>query len=188
MAEYFAAEATLAERFRRGDSSALHEMYRKYSAPMFVIALKLLGRRDLAADAVQRAFVQAWQAADRFDVSRELQPWLYAITRRAAIDVYRRERRSSETLPLEPEHLDRVISVEGVTMDETWRIWQVRRALDELPADERDVLRLAYHEGMSQSEVAQRLGIALGTVKSRTARAQRRLAERLAHLREDVPL
>ncbi|TCC34911.1 RNA polymerase sigma factor [Kribbella sindirgiensis] len=188
MAEQFYGEPTLAERFRDGDSSALSEMYGKYSAPMFVIALKLLGRRDLASDAVQRAFVQAWQAADRFDVSRELQPWLYAITRRAAIDVFRRERRAADTLPLEPEQLDRVVSVEDVTMEETWRIWQVRRALDELPADERDVLRLAYHEGMSQSEVAQHLGIALGTVKSRTARAQRHLAEKLAHLREDVPL
>ncbi|WP_432947752.1 RNA polymerase sigma factor [Kribbella sp. CA-253562] len=180
------SDATLAERFRGGDQSALTEMYRLYSAPMFVIALKMLGRRDLAADTVQRAFVQAWQAAGRFDVGRELQPWLYAITRRAAIDVYRRERRASETLPLDPDGADRALVSEDVTLDETWRAWEVRRALDQLHPDEREVLRLAYHEGYTQSEIAEHLGIALGTVKSRTARAQRRLAGMLQHVRDEV--
>ncbi|MEU4393742.1 sigma-70 family RNA polymerase sigma factor [Kribbella sp. NPDC023855] len=177
---------SLGERFRQGDESAMRELYREFSAPMYVIALKMLGRHDLAADTVQRAFVQAWQAADRFDVSRGLQPWLYAITRRAAIDVYRRERRASEMLPLEPEQVDRVLASHDPSMEETWRAWQVRRALDQLPPEEREVLWLAYHGAHTQSEIAARLGIALGTVKSRTSRAQRHLAELLSHLRDDA--
>lgn len=179
-------ERTLAERFRDGDEAAMRELYQDFAAPMYVIALKLLGRHDLAADTVQRAFVQAWRAADRFDVERGLQPWLYAITRRAAIDVYRRERRASEMLPLEPEQVDRVLVSHDPGMEETWRAWQVRRALDQLPPDEREVLWLAYHGSHTQSEIAAHLGIALGTVKSRTSRAQRRLAGLLAHLRDDA--
>ncbi|WP_433017716.1 RNA polymerase sigma factor [Kribbella sp. CA-294648] len=162
-------------------------MYQTFSAPMYVTALKMLGRHDLAADTVQRAFVQAWQAAERFDPARELQPWLYAITRRAAIDVYRRERRASEQLSLDsPAVNEGDLAFEDATMDETWRAWQVRQALDQLHPDEREVLRLAYHGGCTQSEIASILGIALGTVKSRTSRGQRRLAELLGHLRDGV--
>jgi RNA polymerase sigma-70 factor, ECF subfamily len=174
-------ELTLGERFSQGDEVALSEIYRSYSSPMYVIALQMLGRHDLAADAVQRAFVQAWQASDRFDPVREIRPWLYAITRRAAIDVYRRERRTARTVTLDSNAV-RDIAVEGPTLDDRWRAWQVRRALDGLHPDERDVLRLAYLRGHSQSEIAAKLGIAVGTVKSRTARGLRRLAASLTHL------
>jgi RNA polymerase sigma-70 factor (ECF subfamily) len=177
--------ATLEERFRNGDETALSELYRRFSAPMFVTALNLLGDRDLAADAVQQAFVQAWRAAPKFDVSRQLQPWLYAITRRTAIDVYRRERRVSQQVPLE-ESSAADLSVDGPSLDEAWRSWQVRSALDRLHPDEREVLKMAYFEGFTQSEISSTLDIALGTVKSRTARAQRRLVELLSHL-QDTP-
>ncbi|WP_369275885.1 RNA polymerase sigma factor [Streptomyces sp. R11] len=182
--------STLEERFSSGDETALPEMYRKFSGPMFVTALSLLGDRELAAEAVQQAFVQAWRAADRFDPKRELQPWLYAITRRAAVDTYRRERRFSTQLPLDESWTgESHFATEGPSMDAAWRMWQVRQALEELHPDERQVLQLAYFEGCTQSEIAVTLGIALGTVKSRTTRAQRRLAQLLAHLQnaEDEP-
>lgn len=177
--------ATLGERFRRGDETALAEMYREYAGPMFATALSLLGDRELAADAVQQAFVQAWRAADRFDPDRALPPWLYAITRRTAVDVYRRNRRSAAHVPLDetwassPE-----LAVEGPSLDATWRVWEVRRALDRLTPEERKVLELAYFDGYTQTETATALGVPLGTVKSRTARAQRRLADLLGHLRD----
>jgi RNA polymerase sigma-70 factor (ECF subfamily) len=177
--------ATLGERFRRGDESALAEMYREYAGPMFATALSLLGDRELAADAVQQAFVQAWRAAARFDPGRALPPWLYAITRRTAVDVYRRNRRSPAHVPLDetwasaPE-----LAVDGPSLDATWRVWEVRRALERLTPEERAVLELAYFDGYTQSETATTLGVPLGTVKSRTARAQRRLAELLGHLRD----
>lgn len=174
-------ELSLGERFSQGDEVALSEMYRSFSSPMYGIALNMLGRHDLAADAVQRAFVQAWRASDRFDPERELRPWLYAITRRAAIDVYRRDRRVAGVLPLDGGVQD--LAVDGPTLDDSWQAWQLHRALDQLHPDEREVLRLAYLRGHSQAEIAARLGIALGTVKSRTARALRRLADLLAHLR-----
>lgn len=175
---------SLGERFSQGDEIALSEIYRSYSSPMYVIALQMLGRHDLAADAVQRAFVQAWQASDRFDPVRELRPWLYAITRRAAIDVYRRERRTTDVVTLDSGAVHD-LAVEGPSLDDRWQAWEVRRALDRLHPDEREVLRLAYLRGYSQAEIAIRLGVALGTVKSRTARGLRRLAASLAHLRSN---
>jgi RNA polymerase sigma-70 factor, ECF subfamily len=174
---------TLAQRFRDGDETALNEIYRTCSGPMFATALNLLGNRDLAAEAVQQAFVQAWRAADRFDPARELRPWLHTITRRAAVDVHRRHRRTAQDVPIDDtwaaqEHT----ATDGPSMDTVWKVWQVRQALERLTPDERLVLQLAYYQGMTQSEIADALGIPPGTVKSRTFRAQRNLATHLTHL------
>jgi RNA polymerase sigma-70 factor, ECF subfamily len=175
----------LETRFTQGDHTAVAEMYKAYSGPMFVTAYSLLGDRELAADAVQRAFVQAWQAAPTFDPTRQLKPWLYAITRRAAVDVYRRERRIANQVSLDDSRdFDTTLSTEDPDLDQAWQAWQVREALDKLHPDERAVLQLAYYDGYSQSEIAKLLHVALGTVKSRTARAQRRLTELLTHLQE----
>ncbi|MFC8015663.1 RNA polymerase sigma factor [Streptomyces cinereoruber] len=174
----------LALRFQQGDDDALREMYRLYSGPMFVTALSLVGDREMAAEAVQQAFVQAWRAAENFDASRALQPWLYAITRRTAIDVYRRNKKFAGLQQLEVVR-ENAATHETTGIERAWQAWQVRRALDELPQDEREVLRLAYFDGMTQSEVSMHLGVPLGTVKSRTARAQRRLAVALAHLLDE---
>ena len=73
-------------------------------------------------------------------------------------------------------------ATDGPSLERSWEAWQIRKALDELPVDERAVVRLAYVEGLTHSETADRLGIPIGTVKSRTYRAHRRLSELLAHL------
>nr|WP_257789884.1 sigma-70 family RNA polymerase sigma factor [Streptomyces sp. 3211] len=172
---------TLASRFQQGDANAITEMYRLYSGPMFVTALSLVADRELAGEAVQQAFVQAWRASSTFDVSRELQPWLYAITRRTAIDAYRRSRRYAGMVPFEAVS-ETNIALEPPSIEAIWQAWQVRRALDQLPRDEHEVLRLAYYKGMAQSEISNHLNIPLGTVKSRTGRAQRRMRRLLAHL------
>ncbi|MGW6278477.1 RNA polymerase sigma factor [Kribbella sp. NPDC055071] len=175
--------ATLEQRFSLADESVLSELYQRYSGPMFSTALSVLGNRDMAADAVQRAFVQAWRAASTFDADRDLRPWLIAIVRRTAVDVYRRDRRSFDQLILDrPRQNNRELVAENIDMEQLWTQWQVREALEQLSEDERHVLQLAYYDGYSQSEVAVLLGIPIGTVKSRTARAQRRLAKLLSHL------
>lgn len=178
--------ATLEERFVRGEETAVGEVYRRYSGPMFATAMSLLGDRDLAADAVQQAFVQAWRGAAGFDPGRELRPWLYAITRRAAVDVHRLERRSATHVSFDDDGGVDDRPAETVTLEQAWQKRQVRLGLERLNAGEREVLQLAYLDQLTQSEISARLGIAIGTVKSRTARAQRRLAELLEHLR-DVP-
>jgi len=167
-------------QFARGDEAAFDEVYARYVGPMFTVALRAVGRRDLAADVVQQAFLQAWRAAATVSPDAPLAPWLFTITRRCAIDVWRKENRHDSVDPSSP-----ILSGEvapGPGMETVWEAWQVRAALDRLTPDERDVVKLAYVEGMSQSQIAQRLGLPLGTVKSRSSRAHRRLADLLAHL------
>jgi len=177
-------EAELGRRFADRDPDAIRQIYRRYVGPMLVLARSLLADSDLAHDAVQQAFLQAWRAASRFDPDRPLSPWLFAITRRACIDLYRRERRRPvlTTTGDAPERPDPVIDGD---IERAWMVWQVREAIGTLAPEERDVIRLAYLEGFTLPEVAERLRIPVGTVKSRTFRAHRRLAHRLAHVRDD---
>jgi RNA polymerase sigma-70 factor (ECF subfamily) len=179
-------EADLGRRFAARDPEAIREIYRRYVGPMLVLARSLLADPDLAHDAVQQAFLQAWRAASRFEPDRPLSPWLFAIARRACIDLYRRERRrpALTTTGDAPERPD---PVTGGDVEQAWMVWQVREAIETLSPEERDVIRLAYLEGFSLPEVAERLRIPVGTVKSRTFRAHRRLAHRLAYVRDDAP-
>ncbi|MFC6580382.1 RNA polymerase sigma factor [Planomonospora parontospora] len=170
----------LARRFRAGDETALAELYTVHSARLHATALRLLGDPDLAAEAVQRALVRAWRAAPGFDEEREPLPWLYAIVRRTARDVHRDARRAAggQVALDEAAHL----AAEPPCLEREWLGLQVRRALTLLHPDERGVLRMAYYDGMTQAEIALELGLPLGTVKSRTARALRRIAGLLHHV------
>jgi RNA polymerase sigma-70 factor (ECF subfamily) len=158
-------------------------LYSSYGRLVYAVAHRVLGRHDLAEEATQQTFVRAWQAADRIDVDRDLAPWLSTIAKRAAIDIYRREaRRPTSTLADVSAHDAAVVSLPP-EMDALDAVWQVRRAIDELPPDEAVVIRMQHLEGMTQVEVADSLGIAVGTVKSRSHRAHRKLASLLGHLR-----
>jgi RNA polymerase sigma-70 factor (ECF subfamily) len=172
-------DTELNRRFRHGDESAVREIYDRYGGAMFAVAMSMLGDRELAAECVQQAFVKAWRAAQTFDPDRELRPWLATITRRTAIDVHRREARLRSEAH---EEVDDVVM--PLAFERTWETFEVRAALDQLPPDEREVVRLAHFEGMTHSEIADVLHVPVGTVKSRSHRAHRRLAELLAHLVE----
>jgi RNA polymerase sigma-70 factor (ECF subfamily) len=171
---------TLARRFAAADSTVLRAVYERYAAPMTSTALHLLGDRTLAEEAVHTAMLKAWRAAATFDPERALAPWLFAIVRRCAIDLLRRERRhrvdSLDAVGAEP-------SVPGGNeLEVAWEAWTVRQALDMLPPEEHSVIQLAYYDRYSHSEIAKRLSIPVGTVKSRTARAHARLRVHLGAL------
>jgi RNA polymerase sigma factor (sigma-70 family) len=172
--------------FGRRDPTAVRAFYREYGRLVYAVAHRVLGRGDLAEEAVQQTFVSAWQAADRFDVTRDPAPWLATIARRAAIDVYRREVRRP-TSPLAEVATDdpAVVSLppDVETLD---AVWHVRRAIETLPSEEAAIVRLQHLDGLTHAEISERLGIALGTVKSRSHRAHRKLATRLGHLREPI--
>ena len=123
-------------------------------------------------------FVKAWRAAATFDPARELSPWLATIARRTAIDLHRREARRP-TDRLEEAVLAEVLA----TGERSFDVWAVREAIEELPPLEREVVRLQHLESLTQAEVGARLGVPIGTIKSRSFRAHRRLAARLGHLR-----
>ncbi len=166
-------------RFALGDETAVRAVYQRYGGAMFAIAMSMLSNRELAADCVQEAFVKVWRASRSFDPGRELRPWIATITRRVAVDIYRREARTRS----EPRE-DVDDTVVPIAFERTWEAFEVRAALDQLPADEREVVRLAHFEGLTHSEIAVRLAIPVGTVKSRSSRAHRRLAGLLSHVVE----
>jgi RNA polymerase sigma-70 factor (ECF subfamily) len=176
----------LAVRFRDGDPDAVRAVYRRYAGSMLVLARSRLADPDQARDAVQQAFLQAWRAAASYDPSRPLATWLYSITRRVCVDLYRRDRRRpvlTETGD-PPDGVVDDVAPDGV--ERSWAAHEVRAAVDGLRPEERDIIRLAYFDGLSLPDVAERLGLPLGTVKSRSFRAYRRLGEQLGHLRSDA--
>jgi RNA polymerase sigma-70 factor (ECF subfamily) len=168
-------------RFRAGDPDAVRVVYRAYGAYVHAVAFRALGSRELAEEATQQTFVKAWRAAGTFDSARELGPWLATIARRTAIDLHRREARRP-TEPLDESALRAVPD----SSEEVFEVWTVRDAIDELPPVEQEVVRLQHLESLTQAEIADRLGVPVGTIKSRSFRAHRRLAARLGHLREVI--
>lgn len=165
----------LLRRFKAGDETAVKTVYDRYSGAVYAASLKILRDPQSAADATQQTFIKAWQKADTFDADRSFAPWIYSIARRTAIDIYRKESRSfpSETVDLDTE---------GPSMSLIWEVFQVRAAVDALPDDERAVIRMNHFEGLTHQEIATRLDIPIGTVKSRSHRAHGRLNQLLEHL------
>lgn len=172
-------DADLIAGLGAGDEQAARHLYERYAGHVTAVAMSVLRDEVLAAEALQRTFVSAWRAAGTFDPSLRIGPWLCAIARHAAIDVWREQRR---LVPLRDDESD--VPVLPTGLDEAWEAWQVRLALAELPDDDRALLAVLHGEGLTQREAAARLGIPIGTVKSRSSRAHRRLARLLRHLVE----
>jgi RNA polymerase sigma-70 factor (ECF subfamily) len=163
----------LGRRLKAGDTEALREVSASYGGPMMTAALHLLaGDHRLAEEAVQAALLKAWRSASTFDTTRPLAPWLYAIVRHCAIDLRRHEQRHNVA---SPDAVDGELGTGHDPFESAATAWTVRAALERLPAKEHSVLRLMYFEGLTQGEVSARLGIPLGTVKTRSARAHHRL-------------
>jgi RNA polymerase sigma-70 factor, ECF subfamily len=168
------SDATLVERLPRDDSGdELRELYRRYSGQLFGFACNALGDRELAEEVVQDVFAQAWRHAGDYDPRRaSVRTWLYSIARNRIVDARRRAAvRPGVAEGTEPEtaaELDR-------TLEHAVLRWQVAAALARLSPEHREVIRLAHYGGLTLREIAQRQGIPLGTVKSRTSYALRSL-------------
>ena len=152
-------------------------VYDRYGGPVFSLSMSILRDQALAADATQLTFIKAWQAGSTYDPERSFGPWIFAIARRTAIDLYRRRARTII------DHHVEVVSM-GPGLETIWEVFEVRLALDQLPDDERQVVRLSHFDGLTHPEIAEFLGIPLGTVKSRSHRAHQRLLGLLRHLEE----
>ena len=112
------------------DPEAVRELYREYGRLVYAVAHRVLGRRDLAEDAVQQTFVNAWQAADRFDVTRDPASWLATIAQRSAIDIYRREqRRPASELALVATDDPAVVSLPP-DLGSVEAVWHMRSTID----------------------------------------------------------
>jgi len=194
----------LLERVARGDEAAFMTVYDRYADPLFGTALRFLRDRETAAEVVQETFLALWRRARQFDAEAgSLGGWLLGIGRNQAIDRLRSEARRPQ--PLRPsaaaqanengrgagdglEWANTRLAAPSADeppewLDRRWLRALLRTTLSEMQPDEREVLVLAYDHGLSQSEIAERLGVPIGTVKSRTRRALLRLRARLG----DVP-
>src|SRR6188472_3076120 len=168
------SDAALLERLPRDDSGDdLRELYRRYSAELFGFAYNALGDRGLAEEVVQDVFARAWRAARDYDSRRaSVRTWLYSIARNRVVDARRRASvrpgLASGDAPESPAEVDQAL-------EQAVLRWQVAAALARLSPEHREVIRLAHYAGLSLREIAERKGIPLGTVKSRTSYALRSL-------------
>lgn len=170
-------DAELLRLIAAGDSAAFEELYRRYARSVLGIALRRTGDRGRAEDATQDTFTSIWRSASRYDPSRgRAAAWLYTVARNAIVDGLRR--RPDPTVADPPDIPARDPGPADVAESE-WVSWRVHRALEMLPEHERSLVELAYWSGMSQSEIAEYVGLPLGTVKTRTRAALGRLAVEL---------
>jgi RNA polymerase sigma-70 factor (ECF subfamily) len=184
-------DADLVARMRSGDERALGELYDRWEDSVRVCALSIVDEAAEAEDVVEDVFWQAWRQSARFDPDRgSVGAWLLTIARSRALDRARARRRSRETAgldDLEQSGSEAAMSPEGDPLSYTERgerSRMVREALRELPSEQRESLELAYFEGLSQSEIAERTGHPLGTVKTRMRLAMQKLRDSLSALGE----
>jgi RNA polymerase sigma factor (sigma-70 family) len=164
----------------RSDQTALAELYDRFGRVAYGVALRVLRDEKLAEDAVQEGFLAAWRAADRFMPERaKASTWLLTFVHRRAVDLVRREdRRRADSLPEVAEQ-----AASGSAEEDAWLRFErerVQAALKQLPDQQREALELAYYGGFSQTELAERLGQPVGTIKSRMFTGLARLRELLA--------
>jgi RNA polymerase sigma factor (sigma-70 family) len=164
----------------RSDQEALAELYDRFGRVAYGMALRVLRDEKLAEDAVQEGFLTAWRNADRFMPERgKASTWLLTLVHRRAVDFVRREdRRRAEPLPETGEPAPSASAEEDAWL--RFERERVQGALRQLPDQQREALELAYYGGFSQSELAERLGQPVGTIKSRMFSGLARLRELLA--------
>jgi RNA polymerase sigma-70 factor (ECF subfamily) len=174
------SDEDLLARVAEGDQRAFEALYRRYARPLFGFALRRLGDPGGAEEVVQQVFVAVWRSAAKFDPVRgRAESWLFGIARKAIIDALRIGSRSRWDPVAElPERASPERPPDQL-VEEDWVAFCVHAAVSELPDRERVPLELAYWHGRRQSEIANLLGLPLGTVKTRMRSGLARLAARL---------
>lgn len=174
----------LVQRMRAGDQEAFREIFSRYAPIANALAFRLVRQAQVAEEIVQEAFLAVWRTPDRYDRSRgSVRAWLMGTVHHRAVDAVRREqaqrRRTEQAASVGPgvveDPSDDVVA--AIDLPRERRL--VRKALEELPDEQRDVIERMYFEGLSQSQIAERTGLPLGTVKSRTLLAMRRLRDQI---------
>lgn len=177
-------DADVIRRIRAGDRAAFLEFYDRYAPLLLSVATRVLSDRREAEDVLQDVCTQIWQKSTGYDAQLgSLSSWAVTLTRNKAIDRVRatsRRRRLAEEMAQSSEQLE---ESPGASANELLygreRAQRIRTALDELAADQRQVIELAFFAGLSQSEIALRLAQPLGTVKARIRRGMLKLREQL---------
>ena len=185
-------DAALLRRMGEGDEQALGLFYDRWQPLVHGVVLRVLRQREDVEGVVEEVFWQAWKQAARYESGRgSVQTWLLTIARSRALDKVRALRRLRED-PMENERGEIVVHLAAdgdpsMSTEAAERRSIVLAALAELPAEQRQALELGYFAGLSQTEIAERTGQPLGTVKTRMRLAMQKLRGRLLVLREEAP-
>jgi RNA polymerase sigma-70 factor (ECF subfamily) len=174
-----------------GDRGSFDELYRRYSSSAYGLAYRITGQQVLAQDVVHDAFMALWRAPEAYDPARgAFRTFFLSLVHHRAVDTVRREERirarQERASNLEPAAVED--PAEGVTeaADVADRRIEVRAALETLPPEQRQVLEMAYFGGRTQAQIAEEIAIPIGTVKTRTLAAMRKLRRTLdRHATED---
>jgi RNA polymerase sigma-70 factor (ECF subfamily) len=173
----------LARRVADRDPSAFEELYRRYAAPAYGLALRVLREAPLAQDVVHEAFIAIWSAPEAFDPARgQFRTFFLSLVHHRAVDAVRRETRLRERdrhlNPSDPpdEDIGEAVALEA---DLAERRREILEALRTLPEDQRRVVELMYFQGWTQARIARATGVPLGTVKTRAFAAMRKLRRAL---------
>jgi RNA polymerase sigma-70 factor, ECF subfamily len=171
-------EAALVERLAAGDLGvAVEELYDRYARRLYGLGLHLLGDAGFAEDLVQETFLRLWRSAGRYDRRRApVRTFVFVLARRAAVDLWRRRGEPPPAIVAEPDAEHAVGTAE---YEQVLTRLDMGEALQALSPAHREVLELQYHSDLTQTQVAERLGVPIGTVKSRTLYAMRALAREL---------
>jgi len=157
-------DAVLVSAIRSGDEQAMEQLYERYSAVVYSVALRVLGDTGAAEDILQEVFMQLWRSPDVFDASRgSLAGWLAVIARNRAIDSLRKRRPETDITDVvvcfEPDML------RGAEWSRS--LDKIRGVLASMPAPQRSALEMAFFEGLTHTEIAEKTGDPLGTIKTR---------------------
>lgn len=173
-----ARDRDLLRRVTRGQEDAFRELFGKYAPTARALALRILRRPFLADETVQEAFLALWRHPQGYEQDRgSVRAWLMSTVHHRAVDLVRREeahrRRTEGALPdpVPEDPAEQAVQAVGAPEERA----AVRTALADLPTEQRQVIELLYFEGLTQSQVAERTGLPLGTVKSRVLLAMRRM-------------
>jgi RNA polymerase sigma-70 factor (ECF subfamily) len=180
------SEAMLKSLQTARSEESMRDLYRTYGPELYGFAVSALGDRGQAEDLVQEVFTRVWRKAETYDAGRaSFRTWLYGIARNAIID----QKRRAAVRPALPAHEVDTDEQGGVdaSLEHALLRWQVAAALERLTPEHRQVIRLAHFQGLTLREIAERTGLPLGTVKSRTSYALRGLRLALEEMGVEHP-
>lgn len=176
-------DGDLIARIQDGDATGLDDLYQRYARPVYSLALKVLGDPSMAEDVSQEVFLKLWRQPQSYDPARgALSSWLLSVAHNRAIDVFRRRRSREERSLTDGEGVEEAVPDTGVhgpgdlaELAETSAA--VRRAMGEIPAQQRQAIEMAFFQGKTHIEIAEELGEPLGTTKTRIRLGMRKLRQ-----------
>ena len=179
------AEIALLRQIAQGDHASLAELYDRFSGVLFSVAYRVLNNQEAAEDVLQDVFIQIWEKAPLYDPSRgKPMTWAITLTRNKAIDRLRstvRRNRLGDDLEREAQSQDQFddrSSFDALASEDRGKL--VREAMQKLPKDQREAIGLAFFSSLTQTEIAERLNVPLGTIKARIRRGMLRLRDVLS--------